>query len=164
MWCRLKDPKKPNYCNQLQSLIKIAEIKAYENILSTASYSNLSGYCNNHQQSHSYVKGVSIINYAGLMIISCGRRTAKFRQIHKIPRNSQKHARYRNIFGTYLSYWCCSIAANLRIYLETSKQHPKTTRRKLCCKKLGTSHDIKSFAIGSFLDVIVVERANDYVF
>ena len=98
------------------------------------------------------------------MIISCGRRTAKFRQIHKIPRNSQKHARYRNIFGTYLSYWCCSIAANLRIYLETSKQHPKTTRRKLCCKKLGTSHDIKSFAIGSFLDGIVVERANDYLF
>ena len=38
MWCRLKDQKKPNYCNQLQSLIKIAEIKGYKNILSTASY------------------------------------------------------------------------------------------------------------------------------
>ena len=31
-----------------------------------------------------------------------------------------------------------------------SEQHPKTTRHKLCCEKLGTSHDVKSFALGSF--------------
>ena len=30
-----------------------------------------------------------------------------------------------------------------------------------CCEKLGTGHDVKSFAIGSFLKHIVVERAND---
>ena len=28
-------------------------------------------------------------------------------------------------------------------------------------RKRGTSHDVKSFAIGSFLEHIVVERAND---
>ena len=37
----------------------------------------------------------------------------------------------------------------------------KTTSRILHCKKLGTSDDVKGFAIGSFLEHIVVERAND---
>ena len=32
-----------------------------------------------------------------------------------------------------------------------SEQRPKTTRCKLCCKKLGTSRDVKGFAIGLFL-------------
>ena len=31
----------------------------------------------------------------------------------------------------------------------------------VCCEKLGTSHDVKCFAIGSFLERIVVERAKD---
>ena len=31
----------------------------------------------------------------------------------------------------------------------------------LCCEKLGTSHDVKGFAIGSVLERIVVVRAND---
>ena len=31
---------------------------------------------------------------------------------------------------------------------------------RLCCEKLGTSHDVNGFAIGSFLERIVVERAN----
>ena len=44
---------------------------------------------------------------------------------------------------------------------ETCKQRSETTRRRLCCEKLGTSHDVKGFAIGSFLEHIVVERAND---
>ena len=39
------------------------------------------------------------------------------------------------------------------------KQHPETTRRRLCCKKLGTSHDVKGFAIVSVLERIDVERA-----
>ena len=41
------------------------------------------------------------------------------------------------------------------------EQRSETTRRRLCCEKLGTSHDFKGFAIGSFLECIVVERAND---
>ena len=36
-----------------------------------------------------------------------------------------------------------------------SEQRSKTTGRKLCCKKLGTSHDVKSFAIGSFLNALL---------
>ena len=43
-----------------------------------------------------------------------------------------------------------------------SEQCPQTTRRKLCCKKLGTSHDVKSFAIGSFFEQFVDKIANDY--
>ena len=39
------------------------------------------------------------------------------------------------------------------------KQRPETNRHRLCCGKLGTSHDVKGFAIGSFLEGIVVERA-----
>ena len=37
---------------------------------------------------------------------------------------------------------------------------PKRANR-LGCEKLGTSHHVKGFAIGSFLERIVVERAND---
>ena len=44
---------------------------------------------------------------------------------------------------------------------ETCKQCSETTRRRLCCEKLGTSHDVKGFAINSFLERIVIERAND---
>ena len=46
-------------------------------------------------------------------------------------------------------------------YTETCEQRPETTRRRLCCEKLSTSHDVKGFAIGLFLERIVVERAND---
>ena len=41
-----------------------------------------------------------------------------------------------------------------------SKQCPNTTRQRMCCKKLGTSHDVKGFAIGSFQGCIVVDREN----
>ena len=41
------------------------------------------------------------------------------------------------------------------------KQRPETTRHSLCCEELGTSQDVKGFAISSFLERIVVERAND---
>ena len=44
---------------------------------------------------------------------------------------------------------------------ETCKQRPETTRHKLCCEKLGTSHDVKGFVIGSSLESIVFEREKD---
>ena len=47
------------------------------------------------------------------------------------------------------------------IITTTSKQHPKTTGPKLCCEKLCTNHDVKSFAIGSVLERFVVKIAND---
>ena len=34
-------------------------------------------------------------------------------------------------------------------------------RRRLYYEKLGTSHDVEGFATGSFLEHIIVERAND---
>ena len=42
-----------------------------------------------------------------------------------------------------------------------SKQRSKTTSCKLCCEKLGTSHHINIFTIGSFLELFVVKIAND---
>ena len=57
-------------------------------------------------------------------------------------------------------FTCCKVA-NLcqNLVTETCKQRSETTRHRLCCKKLGTSHDVKGFAIASFLEHIVVERA-----
>ena len=46
-------------------------------------------------------------------------------------------------------------------HLDFSRSSIETTRRRLNCEKLGTSHNVKGFAIGSFLEGIVVERAND---
>ena len=74
-----------------------------------------------------------------------------------------------NIFETYFSYKGYLLAENLQIYLGNSSlkcgnnvlKLPGVTRCRLCCEKLGTSHDVKGFAIGSFLERIVVERAND---
>ena len=71
------------------------------------------------------------------------------------------------IFETYLGYWGCLIAINLsrKLSLITTmrEQCPKTTRHQWCCEKLGTSHDVKSFVIGSFLEHYVVKIANDYL-
>ena len=95
----------------------------------------------------------------------------KITETRKIPRNSVKilsNTCLYNIFETYFSYRDYLLAVNFTKYnlswnlvIEKCKQRPETTRRRLCCEKLGTSHDIKGFAIGSFLERIVVERAND---
>ena len=71
-------------------------------------------------------------------------KSAKFTKVHKIPQNS-------------VEIWNLS----WNFVTETCKHRPKTTRRRLCCENLGTSYDVKGFAIGSFLERIVVERAND---
>ena len=108
-------------------------------------------------------------------------RAIQSSEIQVNPRkNTQKHTKIRrnsveilsntclySNFETCLSYWGYLLAVNLRIYVKTSslkranKQRSETIRRRLCCEKLGTSHDVKGFAIGSFLEHIVVERAND---
>ena len=53
-----------------------------------------------------------------------------------------------------LGLFDCRELANLswNFITTTSKQHSKTMSCKLCCEKLGTSHDVKSFAKGSFLE------------
>ena len=89
------------------------------------------------------------------------RNPAKFTKTRKIPRNSVEilsNTCLYNIFETYFSYRGYLLAVNLQIYLGTSSLK---RANRLCCEKLGTSHDVKGFAIGSFLEHIVVERAND---
>ena len=97
---------------------------------------------------------------------------SRSREVHK---NSQNTAKFGKNLIKYMSvqqFWnlsqilgvfTCRKLANLcqNFVAETCKQLSETTRRKLCCENLGTGHDVKGFAIGSFLERIVVERAND---
>ena len=58
------------------------------------------------------------------------------------------------------------LAVNSQIYVKTWSLKRANTVPKLpgvddVAKKLGTSHDVKGFAIGSFLKCVLVERAND---
>ena len=86
-------------------------------------------------------------------------KSAKFTKASKTLRNSVEILYEIHVCTTYLKF----ISANLswNFVPETCKRRPETTRHRLCCEKLGTSHDVKGFAIGSFLEHIVVERAND---
>ena len=83
----------------------------------------------------------------------------------KFGRNLIKYMSVQHIWNLFqlLGLFTGRKLANLswNCVTERCKQRPETTRRRLCCEKLGTSHDVKSFAIGSFLERIVVERAND---
>ena len=101
-------------------------------------------------------------------------KVAKTHKTHKNTKNTRnlveilsKYTCLYNIFETYFSYWGYLFAINLQNYLRTSSLKranniPKLTGvHYICCKKLGTSHDVKGLAIGSFLERIVVERAND---
>ena len=93
-------------------------------------------------------------------------------EIHKTVQNTAKFGRnliqihicttYSKLFSA-TGLFTCRKLVNLSWNFVTKmcKQHPETTRRRLCCEKLGTSHDVKGFAIVSVLERIVVERAND---
>ena len=95
-------------------------------------------------------------------------KSAKSRKIHKNTQNSAKFG--KNLIkyiiwnlSQLLGLFMCRKLANLswNFVSEMCKQGPKTTRCRWCCKKLGTSYDVKSFATGSFLERVVAERAND---
>ena len=99
-------------------------------------------------------------------------KSAKSGEIHKNTQNTAKFGRNLIKYMSVQQFWnlsqllgvfTCRKLANLcqNFVTETWKQCPETTRRRLCCEKLGTSHDVKVFAVGSFLEHIVVERAND---
>ena len=98
------------------------------------------------------------------------------REIHKNTQNTAKFGRnlikYMSVqriwnFSQLLGLFTCRKLVNLSwsFVTETCKQRSETPklpcRHRLCCEKLGTSHDVKGFAIGSALERIVVERAND---
>ena len=72
--------------------------------------------------------------------MKCARNLIKYTSVQHIWNLSQ-------LFGLFM---CCKRSWNF--VTEMSKQCSKTTRHRLCCKKLGTSHEVKSFANGSFLD------------
>ena len=83
----------------------------------------------------------------------------------KFGRNRIKYMSVQHFWNLsqLLGLFTCRKLANLsrNFVTEMCKQRPETTRRRLCCEKLGTSHNVRGFAIGSFLERIVVERAND---
>ena len=96
--------------------------------------------------------------------ISRRRKAAKFTKTSKIPRNSVEilsNTCLYNIFETFLSYWGYLLARKRVNLSRTTYRNSETNRRTLCGEKLGTSHDVKGFAIGSVPERIVVERAND---
>ena len=110
-----------------------------------------------------------------------GHGPAKFRYFRKIPRNSQKNAKYREIPQKYFqihvgkTYLIFILAIrpvlftpNVQIYLETSSLQqinnvPKLPGvLRLMLRKTGHYHNVNSFSIRWFLKRTVVERANDY--
>ena len=95
-------------------------------------------------------------------------KSCEIRQTHEIPWNSLEITLDLSVQHIW------NLSRLLELFnchkLDTSSQKQasnilKLPRIDVCCEKLGTSHDIKSFATGSFLDgtCIVVERANDYL-
>ena len=115
---------------------------------------------------------------SGLLIFSAvaeprnSGKSAKSHEIHKNMQNAAKFARnfikympIQHILSRSLGVFNSRKLANLscNFITTTGKQRSETTRRKLCCEKLGTSHDVQSFAIGSFLERFVVKIANDYL-
>jgi len=113
---------------------------------------------------------------SGLLIFSVfteprnSGKPVKSREINKNMRNTAKFARnlikYMLLQHIWNLFWLlglfnCHKRANLswNFIATMNEQRPKPTRHKLCCKKLGTSHDVKSFAIGSFRELFVVKIA-----
>ena len=90
-------------------------------------------------------------------------KSAKSREIHKNTQNTVKFGRNLIKYMSVQQFWNLSqlLGVLLAVSSQIYEQRSKTTRRRLCCEKLGTSHDVKGFAIGSVLERIVDERAND---
>ena len=105
---------------------------------------------------------VSRLVQAGLLIFCA---VAEQRNSGKSAKSSEilSNACLLSYFETCFSYWGYLKLANLcqNFATEMCKQRSETSRHRLCCEKLSTSDDVKGFAIGSFLERIVVERAND---
>ena len=98
------------------------------------------------------------VGISGLMIFRAVAEPPNSGKSAKFGRNHIKYVSVQHIW-TYFSYRGYLLAVNLQIYLGTGwnfvtgacKQRPETTRCRLCCEKLGTSHDVKGFAIGSLM-------------
>ena len=119
--------------------------------------------------------------YTGLLIfrtVTEPRNSGKSAKSCEIHKNTKKKLKFGRNLIKYMSVqhiWnlfqlqglftctCCKLAnLSWNFVTEMCKQRPKTTRHRLCCKKLGTSHNVKGFAIGSFLEHIVGLRKTDW--
>ena len=80
-------------------------------------------------------------------------KSAKSRKIHKNTQNTAKFGRnlikymsVQHIWNLFqlLGLFSCYKRANVswNFVTETCKQRPETTRRQLCCEKLGSGHDV----------------------
>ena len=103
--------------------------------------------------------------------VFCSGKSAKSCEIHKNMQNTPKFGRNLIKYMSVQHIWNLSQLLGLfncsklwhfswNFVSETCKQRPEITRCRLRCEKLGTSHDVEGFAIGSFLEPTVVERAN----
>ena len=116
-----------------------------------------------------------IIDYTGPLIFCAvaelrnSGKSTKPCEIHKNMQSTVKFGRnlikYMSVqqfwnFSQLLGVFTCRKLANLcqNVVTETWKQRYETTRRRLCCEKLGTIHDVKGFAIGSFLVLLLKEQ------
>ena len=96
-------------------------------------------------------------------LLKCRENHQNTQNTMKFSRNLVKYMSVQHIWnishllGLFTFHKLVNLSWNF--ITETCKQHPKTTGHRLCCEKLGTSHDVKGFAIGSVLERIVVERA-----
>ena len=78
---------------------------------------------------------------------------SRSREIQVNPRNPPKFGKNLNKYMSVQHIWnlfqllglftCCKRAnVSWNFVTETCKQRPETTRRQLCCEKLGTGHDV----------------------
>ena len=96
-------------------------------------------------------------------------KSAKSCEIHKNSQNTVKFARNLIQCMSIQHVWnlsrllgmfnCRKLANSSWNFITTTVQANNVP----CCEKFVTSQDVKSFAIGSFLECFVVKIANDYL-
>lgn len=108
-----------------------------------------------------------LLLFCAVVEMQISSKSAKSRKIHKIPRNLLEilpNTCQNNKFEPYLYCWGCLLATNWQICLEmlslqqinnNPKQRPPSDHH------VKIDHDSKHFAIGTFLNHVVVKRAND---
>ena len=119
-------------------------------------------------------RGHGVLFQAGLLIFCAvselrnSGKSAKSRKIRqntkntvKFSRNLIKYMSVQRIWNLFRSYWDYLLAINLHSFLRTSSLKranniPKTTRRRLCCEKLGISHDVRGLV--HFCSVLLLKE------
>ena len=87
--------------------------------------------------------------------ISRGHGAAKFRKIHKNTQNTAKFGRNLIKYMSVQQFWNLTQLLGVFTCCKLANLCPKLPGIDYVAKKLSTSHDVKGFAIGSFLERIV---------